>query len=153
MQSLTVQELVPEKKQCLICGRIFSRPKCTSWQNWALRKTCSLKCRLIRTRNQPPTGKALRYNIRTYNCCLCDTNIMGTKKTLLEHKRNFHSYWMAMRYYDFYKRCTICEVWLDKTLIRCPHCGNMLRTKPHNTFNRHRVVARQNNVWDSTLLR
>jgi hypothetical protein len=89
MQTLTVQL---DKKECTICGKIFSRPISISSTNWSLRKTCSLKCRLIRTSNKPAIGKALRYNIRAYECCLCGTRIMGTKKTLQKHKSEYHAY-------------------------------------------------------------
>lgn len=34
-----------EKKTCLICMKLFSRPDYTSITQWVIRKTCSIKCR------------------------------------------------------------------------------------------------------------
>ena len=34
------------------------------------------------------------------------------------------------------KRCTICEIFIQWSELRCPCCNSVLRVKPRNNYNR-----------------
>ncbi len=50
----------------------------------------------------------------------------------------------ALSYYSQgYKLCIECELFLDWAGTRCPCCNTVLRTKPHNSFSKHKLRLNQ----------
>lgn len=45
--------------------------------------------------------------------------------------------------YDIYNRCSVCEVWYEKPLVRCTCCKSLLRSKPKRSCNRKKYIEQK----------
>ena len=50
--------------------------------------------------------------------------------------------------YDNHRRCTLCSVYYKKDVMRCTCCGNLTRSKPHNSINREKYNSKTIRISD-----
>ena len=56
-------------------------------------------------------------------------------------------------YIKGYKRCIECETFLQWDGLRCPCCGRILRTKPHNTISKGKLRLKQRAYLERYLIK
>lgn len=60
------------------------------------------------------------------------------------HKYKAHKSSNELSYYmKGHKRCIECETFLQWDGLKCPCCGRVLRTKPHNTISKGKLQLKQ----------
>ena len=79
-----------------------------------------------------------------WNSCCWRYNWENTKlrlycKDICHQYKAYKSSYEGSYYVKGYKRCIECETFLQWDGLRCPCCGRILRTKPHNTISKGKL--------------
>ena len=64
-------------------------------------------------------------------------------KDICQQYKAHKSSYEGSYYSNGHKRCTECEMFLQWNGIKCPCCGRILRTKPHNTVSKGKLRLKQ----------